>query len=189
MILLDPTAHPVIGHRGNRAFAPENTLESLTEAVALGALALTPGVRVQDVLRRGVSLRCWDRRSAAHRWHPLFVAGQSWPTTSPLELVLACSLDGQQALELVLGEPQPEQRAEVVFRDGVPLLRRRPAGEAAVEPWAETLAPLALQPPGQAGEDRLRLRFQVDAEAQIVLEGDDLATGERLEPRRLGPVR
>jgi molecular chaperone DnaK (HSP70) len=158
------------------------------EAVALGALALTPGVRVQDVLRRGVSLRCWDRRSAAHRWHPLFVAGQSWPTTSPLELVLACSRDGQQALELVLGEPQPEQRAEVVFRDGVPLLRRRPAGEAAVEPWAETLAPLALQPPGQAGEDRLRLRFQVDAEAQILLEGDDLATGERLEPRRLGPV-
>lgn len=40
MILLDPLARPVIGHRGNRAFAPENTLESFLEAVALGADAL-----------------------------------------------------------------------------------------------------------------------------------------------------
>jgi glycerophosphoryl diester phosphodiesterase len=40
MILLDPLAHPVIGHRGNRAFAPENTLPSFLEAVALGADAL-----------------------------------------------------------------------------------------------------------------------------------------------------
>lgn len=37
MILLDPLARPVIGHRGNRAHAPENTLPSLREAAALGA--------------------------------------------------------------------------------------------------------------------------------------------------------
>jgi glycerophosphoryl diester phosphodiesterase len=46
MILLDPLARPVIGHRGNRAFAPENTLESLLEAVALGADALEFDLRV-----------------------------------------------------------------------------------------------------------------------------------------------
>ncbi len=40
MILLDPHAHPVIGHRGNRAHSPENTLPSLLEAVALGADAV-----------------------------------------------------------------------------------------------------------------------------------------------------
>jgi glycerophosphoryl diester phosphodiesterase len=40
LILLDPLARPVIGHRGNRAHAPENTLESLLQAVALGADAL-----------------------------------------------------------------------------------------------------------------------------------------------------
>ena len=40
MILLDPQATPVVGHRGNRAFAPENTVESLLEAVALGADAV-----------------------------------------------------------------------------------------------------------------------------------------------------
>ena len=46
MILLDPRARPVIGHRGNRAHAPENTLESLGEAVALGADAVEFDLRV-----------------------------------------------------------------------------------------------------------------------------------------------
>ena len=46
MILLDPHARPVIGHRGNRAHAPENTLESLREAVALGVDAVEFDLRV-----------------------------------------------------------------------------------------------------------------------------------------------
>jgi molecular chaperone DnaK (HSP70) len=162
--------------------------ERPVEAVALGALALTPGVRLRDVLSRGVSLRCWDRRSGSHRWHPLFVAGQGWPTTDPLEIVLACSLEGQEAIELVLGEPLGEARTEVVFRNGVPQLRRRPAGEAAVAPWRQAPAPLPLQPPGQAGQDRLRLCFSIDAEARLCLEGEDLVSQARLEPRCLGPV-
>jgi len=163
--------------------------ERPVEAVALGALALTPGVRLQDVLSRGVSLRCWDRRSGTHRWHPLFVAGQGWPTEAPLELVLACSRDGQASLELVLGEPLDQQRAEVVFEAGVPVLRRRPAGEAPVEPWPSQPAPLELNPPGQLGQDRLRLRLGLDGEGRLVLEGEDLATGAPLAPRLLGSVR
>jgi len=46
MILLDPLARPVIGHRGNRAHAPENTLASFAEAVALGVDAIEFDVRV-----------------------------------------------------------------------------------------------------------------------------------------------
>jgi len=46
VILLDPLARPVIGHRGNRAFAPENTREALLEAVAQGADALEFDLRV-----------------------------------------------------------------------------------------------------------------------------------------------
>ena len=46
MILLDPRARPVVGHRGNRAHAPENTLESLREAVALGVDAVEFDLRV-----------------------------------------------------------------------------------------------------------------------------------------------
>jgi glycerophosphoryl diester phosphodiesterase len=35
--LLDPSRQPIVGHRGNAAHAPENTLESFRQAVALGA--------------------------------------------------------------------------------------------------------------------------------------------------------
>jgi len=44
--LLDPDARPVIGHRGNRAHSPEDTLESMREAVALGVDALEFDVHV-----------------------------------------------------------------------------------------------------------------------------------------------
>jgi glycerophosphoryl diester phosphodiesterase len=39
-LLLDPTRRPVVGHRGNRAHAPENTLESFSQALALGVDAI-----------------------------------------------------------------------------------------------------------------------------------------------------
>jgi glycerophosphoryl diester phosphodiesterase len=45
-ILLDPTARPVIAHRGNSAHAPENTLEAFRQALALGADALELDVRI-----------------------------------------------------------------------------------------------------------------------------------------------
>jgi glycerophosphoryl diester phosphodiesterase len=38
--LLDIHAHPIIGHRGNAAHAPENTLESFRQAAAIGVDAL-----------------------------------------------------------------------------------------------------------------------------------------------------
>lgn len=163
--------------------------ERPVEAVALGALALTPNVRLRDVLHRGVSLRCWDRRRRQHHWHPLFVAGQAWPTEQPLELVLACSEDGQRELELVLGEPQPEHRSEVVFAAGLPLLRGRAAGDPKVIPWQEAPPPLPLASPGRAGIDRLRLRFRIDPQGQLRLQAQDIESGRNLPEQCLGPVR
>jgi glycerophosphoryl diester phosphodiesterase len=45
-ILLDRSSRPVIGHRGNRAHAPENTIESFAQAVAAGADAIEFDVRL-----------------------------------------------------------------------------------------------------------------------------------------------
>lgn len=160
------------------------------EAVALGALALTPGVQLRDVLSQGVSLRCWDRRSGQHHWHPLYVPGQSWPTEQPLELRLACSRDGQDAIELVLGEPADRQRGEVIFENGLPVLRNRAAGPPQVTPWPQQPPPLVVDPPGRQGEDRLLLRFGIDTDAQLCLEVQDLAHCDRpATVQRLGPVR
>ena len=159
------------------------------EAVAMGALALTPGVILRDVLARGVSLRCWDQRSGQHRWHPLFVAGQAWPTEQPLEVVLACSQDDQRELEVVLGEPLPQERSEVMFVDGLPVLNRRRAGQPRVETWPTAAPTLPLASPGRRGEDCLRLRFHIDASGQLLLEAQDLSGAQPLGLLSLGPVR
>jgi molecular chaperone DnaK (HSP70) len=158
-------------------------------AVALGALALTPGVRVRDVLSRGVCLRFWDQRSRCHLWHPLFVAGQPWPTTQPLELRLACSKEKQSELELVLGAPLGDDRPEVVFVDGVPVIRLVQPGSPRVRPWDREPLRLPLVPPGTAGEDRLRLRFTINSHGELEMEGDDLLTGVPLTGMVLGAVR
>nr|WP_254896026.1 Hsp70 family protein [Synechococcus sp. HK05] len=159
------------------------------EAIALGALRLTPGVVVKDVLQRGVSLRCWDQRSREHRWHPLFLPGQPWPSEQPLTLRLACSRNAQADLELVLGEPIAEERSEVVFVNGLPVLRRQSAGTAAVQAWSEQPAAIPLTPAGEPGSDRLELRFAINTRGELVVNGRDLASDQPLPQRCLGRVR
>jgi molecular chaperone DnaK (HSP70) len=159
------------------------------EAVALGALQLTPGVAIQDVLQHGVSLRFWDQRSNSHRWHPLFVAGQPWPSPAPLELVLAASRTGQRSLELVLGEPIPQGSHSVVFIDGLPTLQEQTAGEVSHQPWPGIELVLPLDPAGEQGEDCLRLRWSIDQEAQLQLEINDLRSGRTWSQPTLGAVR
>ncbi len=159
------------------------------EAVALGALRLTPGVAIRDVLQHGVSLRFWDQRSNSHRWHPLFMAGQPWPSPAPLELVLAASQTGQDCLEVVLGEPIPQGSHSVVFVDGLPTLQEQAAGEVSHQPWPSDALVLPLEPPGEQGEDCLRLRWSIDSEAQLQLEIMDLRSGETWGHPRLGAVR
>ncbi|MEB3317413.1 MAG: Hsp70 family protein [Cyanobacteriota bacterium] len=157
-------------------------------AVALGALALTPGVRIHDVLSQGVSLRVWDQRGKDHHWHPLFVAGQPWPTVQPLELLLASAAPDQTELELVLGTPVAEERPEVVFSGGVPIIRPVEAGAPRVRAWPHAPILLPLSPPGVPGVDRLRLRFAINGRGELELAGDDLLTHTPLPGRVLGTV-
>jgi glycerophosphoryl diester phosphodiesterase len=55
--LLDLNFRPVIGHRGNRAHAPENTIESFAQAVAAGADAIEFDVRLTA---DGIPVVCHD---------------------------------------------------------------------------------------------------------------------------------
>jgi len=43
-----------------------------------------------------------------------------------------------------------------------------------VTPWPRQPDPLALDPAGSAGDDRLRLRFSIDASCRLSLEINDL---------------
>lgn len=55
--LLDLNFQPVIGHRGTRAHAPENTIESFAQAVAAGADAIEFDVRITS---DGIPVVCHD---------------------------------------------------------------------------------------------------------------------------------
>src|SRR6476619_5703327 len=46
--LLDPDRRPIVGHRGNAARAPENTLESFRQALAAGAECLELDVHLSS---------------------------------------------------------------------------------------------------------------------------------------------
>ena len=158
------------------------------QAVACGALSLTPGVRILDLLQRGISLRCWDRRSNRHHWHPLFVAGQPWPSSQPFELVLSASGVNQTTIEFVLGEPELEARHEVRLVDGLPQVVERTAG-AEVKRRPAPSGQLMRDPPAQPGEDCLKLHFHLDEQAELIMEGEDLRNGVRLGRIKLGTVR
>lgn len=90
-ILLDADARPVIGHRGNRAHAPENTLESFRQAIALGADALEMDVRLTSdgevvVLHDPTVDRTTDGRGA--------VASFTWSEVRRLDAGARFSADG-----------------------------------------------------------------------------------------------
>jgi molecular chaperone DnaK (HSP70) len=159
------------------------------DAVALGALKLTPGVAIRDVLNKGVSVRTWDQRTNRHHWHPLFVAGQPWPSSEPLELILAASQTGQRSIELVLAEPLTQGRHSVVFVNGLPTVRELETSESDHLPWPSDPLVLPLSPPGEIGEDCLHLRWSIDADARLQLTVRDLRSQKQLPTVSLGTVR
>ena len=162
-------------------------------AVAYGALALTPNVQVRDVLSRGVALRYWDRRQQAHCWHPLYWAGQPWPTESSLEIRLAPAHAHQPALELVLAEMSADLRREVVFVDGQPQLVEEQAPPASMAPWPTTFPPLPLPEQAQPGQDALLLAFSITDDRHLRLQVKSLlheqSGAELKDSLDLGPLR
>ena len=162
-------------------------------AVAYGALALTPNVQVRDVLSRGVALRYWDRRQQAYCWHPLYWAGQPWPTESPLQIRLAPAHAQQPALELMLAEVSADLRREVVFVDGQPQLLEEQAPEATMDPWPTSFPPLPLPEQAKPGQDALLLAFSITDDRHLHLHVKSLLNGESSAelkgPLDLGPLR
>jgi hypothetical protein len=58
-----------------------------------------------------------------------------------------------------------------------------------VRPWSDDPIVLPLSPPGEAGVDRLRLRFSINDRGELVMAADDLLTRSPLPDQVLGMVR
>ena len=158
------------------------------EAIALGALNLTPGVQVKDVLNRGVSLRCWNKKNEKHIWHPLFLAGQTWPTNKPLEIILAASINNQTGIDLIIGEPQEQGSNDIIYVNGLPTLKTIDSKEQ-IKKINNTMVSIPLDPPGRVGQDCIKLIFNINESCQLEVEGIDLRRNIEITKRNLGGIR
>ncbi len=158
------------------------------EAIALGALNLTPGVQIKDVLNKGVSLRCWNKKNEKHIWHPLFLAGQTWPTNKPLEIILAASLNNQLSIDLIIGEPQEEGSNEIVYINGLPTVKTIESKDK-IKKINNTIISIPIDPPGEIGQDCIKLIFNINDNCQLEVEGLDLRNNKEIASQNLGEIR
>ncbi len=148
------------------------------EAIAQGALQLSQGVELKDFLYHSYGIRYWDRRHRAHSWHPLIKAGQSYPMSDPVELLLGASLDNQPSIELIIGELGTESDQTEVYFDGDRLITRLIGkNQMSVQPLndrdgARNIA--RLDPPGNPGSDRIKVLFRVDEQRFLRITVEDL---------------
>ena len=158
------------------------------EAIALGALHLTPGVQIKDVLNKGVSLRCWNKKNEKHIWHPLFLAGQTWPTNKPLEIILAASINSQLSIDLIIGEPQEEGSNEIIYTNGLPTLTTIESKDK-IKKINNTIISIPVDPPGEIGQDCIKLIFNINDNCQLEVEGIDLRSNKEIASQNLGEIR
>ena len=158
------------------------------EAIALGALHLTPGVQIKDVLNKGVSLRCWNKKNEKHIWHPLFLAGQTWPTNKPLEIILAASINNQLSIDLIIGEPQEEGSNEIIYTNGLPTLKTIESKDK-IKKITNTIISIPVDPPGEIGQDCIKLIFNINDNCQLEVEGVDLRNDKEITKQNLGEIR
>ena len=158
------------------------------EAIALGALHLTPGVQIKDVLNKGVSLRCWNKKNEKHIWHPLFLAGQTWPTNKPLEIILAASINSQLSIDLIIGEPQEEGSNEIIYTNGLPTLTTIESKDK-IKKINNTIISIPVDPPGEIGQDCIKLIFNINDNCQLEVEGVDLRNNKEITKQNLGEIR
>lgn len=148
------------------------------EAIAQGALQLNLGVELKDFLYHSYGIRYWDRRNNCHNWHPLIKAGQPYPMSDPVELVLGASVDKQPSIELIIGELGSESNQTEVYFDGDRLVTRRiGSSQTTVQPLndrdgARNIA--KLDPPGFPGSDRIKVLFRVDEQRFLRITVEDL---------------
>ena len=114
------------------------------ESIAVGALSMTPGVKVKDILIKGISIKLFNKREQKHFWHPIYFKGQTWPTENPFELILQASKDGQKIFEIIIGETKTKKNFDIVFENGLPKLSESQYEEE-VHKWSKNPLRISLE--------------------------------------------
>jgi len=143
------------------------------ESIALGALAMTPGVKIKDILNKGLSIRLFNKREQKHFWHPIFCRGQTWPTENPFKLILQPSNHNQKIFEIIIGETQKERSYDVIFENGLPKLSEVQNEEEIIK-WDKKPLKIVLKNVSNIGEDKLKLFFKITESADLFVKCFDI---------------
>ncbi|AIQ95781.1 Hsp70 family protein [Prochlorococcus sp. MIT 0604] len=143
------------------------------ESIALGALAMTPGVKIKDILNKGLSIRLFNKREQKHFWHPIFYKGQTWPTENPFKLILQSSKNNQKIIEIIIGETQKERTYDVIFKNGLPKLSEV-QNEGEIIKWDKKPLKIVLKNRSNIGEDNLKLFFEITKSADLLVKCFDI---------------
>jgi len=143
------------------------------ESIALGALAMTPGVKIKDILTKGLSIRLFNRREQKHFWHPIFCKGQTWPTENPFKLILQASQNNQKVFEIIIGETKKEREYDVIFENGLPKLSEVQSQEKIIQ-WNKKPFKIVIENVSNIGEDNLTLFFKINKKADLSVKCFDI---------------
>jgi len=143
------------------------------ETIALGALAMTPGVKIKDILNKGLSIRLFNKREQKHFWHPIFCKGQTWPTENSFKLILQASKNNQKIFEIIIGETQKERAYDVIFENGLPKLSEVQNEEEIIK-WEKPPLKIVLENESNLGEDNLKLFFKITKSADLLVKCFDM---------------
>jgi len=146
------------------------------ESIALGALAMTPGVKIKDILTKGLSIRLFNKREQKHFWHPIFCKGQTWPTENPFKLILQASNSNQKIFEIIIGETKREREFDVIFENGLPKLSEVQSEEEIIK-WDKKPLRIQLENKSNIGEDNLKLFFKITKKADLLVKCFDIKDG------------
>ena len=147
------------------------------ESIALGALGMTPGVKIKDILNKGISIRLLNRREQKHFWHPIFCKGQTWPTENPFELVLQASSNDQNIFEIIIGETKKEREYDVVFENGLPKIAEIQSEEEIIQ-WDQKPVQIIRENKCPLGVDALKLLFTIKDDGDLYVKCFDMEDGE-----------
>ena len=143
------------------------------ESIALGALAMTPGVKIKDILNKGLSIRLFNKREQKHFWHPIFCKGQTWPTENPFKLILQSSKNNQKIFEIIIGETKKERAYDVIFENGLPKISEVQNEEEIIK-WDKKPLKIVLKNKSNIGEDNLKLFFKITKSADLLVKCFDI---------------
>ncbi len=158
-------------------------LDKPFDAIAHGALAISQLVSVDDYLRHSYAIRLWEPYTSTYSYFPLFKQGSRYPCQRSEPLTLQVATEGQSEIRLDIGEVATIAQAEMTYdaqgrMTSAPL--RQQETYRSLDRQHEHVCVARLNPPGQAGVDRVTVQFEVNEQRVLIATVRDLLTNTLL---------